>query len=194
MITLRRKVLKHRERYRAAFLSPPPTPIHCYEMFGGEGGGVGAVVVADAPSELPLLDACFTLLRFWRETASQGWSGGPRRADPEALWASLWSNIESGYRGDASKVYRYDFMPMKVVEFERALRQIVSACAFDRRPGARPIARLDDQREVEIDEGFRPPISGPYREAIAVLHEWNERLLAASTDTQRVCVVWSTGA
>lgn len=193
-MSLRRKVLKHRERYRTAFFAPPPTPIHFYEMFGGQGGGVGAVVIAEAPPELSLLDACFTLLRFWRETATQGWAGGPSPADPEALWTSLLANIETGYRGYASEIYRYDFTPMKVVDFDRAMRQVIETCYFDRPPEAKRLARRDNARDVEVREGFRPPIAGPYREAIAVLHKWNERVFVASTDTQRICVVWSTGA
>lgn len=177
-----------------AFLAPPPTPICCYEMFGGQLGGVGAVIIAEAPRELPLLDACFTLLRFWRETASQGWSGGPRPVELDALWASLLSNIETGYPGYSTEIYRYEFTPMKVDEFDRALRQVIKTCAFERPPGAKALARLDNERDVEVDEGFRPPIRGPYREAIAVLRRWNDRIFVASTDTQRVCVVWSTGA
>lgn len=169
-------------------------PAHCYEMIGGEGGGVGAVVVAEAPPELPLLDATFPLLRFWRETASQGWSGSPRPEAPEALWDALWANIETGYRGYASEIYRFDFTPMKVVAFDGALRQVVDTCMFGLPPDAKRVARLDNAHDVEISEGFRPPIVGPYREAIALLRKWNHRVLVAATDTQRVGVVWATGA
>lgn len=187
-------MLKHRERYHAAFMAPTPAQTHCYEMLGGQAGGVGAVVVAEAPPELPLLDASFTLLRVWRETASQGWSGGPAPVDPEALWTSLLANIETGYRGYGSEIYRYDFTPLKVADFDRALRQVIETCNFDRPPEAHRFARVDNARDVEVGEGFRPPISGPYREAIAVLRKWNERIFVASTDAQRICVVWSTGA
>lgn len=194
MITLRNKVMKHRERYRSAFIDPLAMPFHCYEMIGGQGGGVGAVVVAESPSDLSLLDAAFMLLRFWRDTASQGWSGGPRKTPPEELWSDLWTLIETGYRGYASQIYRYEFTPMKVDDFDRGLRQIVDTIAFDRAPEKRLIATIDNEREVEVGEGFRPPVVGPYREAIAVLHKWNSRTFVARTDTQRICVMWSTGA
>ena len=194
MITLRRKVLKHRERYRSAFIDPLAMPFHCYEMFGGQGGGIGAVVVAESPSDLSLLDAAFMLLRFWRDTASQGWSGGPRKTPPEKLWSDLWELIETGYQGYASEVYRYEFTPMKVADFDRELRQIIDTVAFDRPPEKRLTAKIDNEREVAVGEGFRPPIVGSYREAIAILSKWNTRLLVARTDTLRVLVVWATGA
>ncbi len=194
MITLRRKVLKHLERYRSAFVEPLAMPARCYEMFGGQLGGVCAVVVAEAPPELALLDATFMLLRAWRDTASQGWSGGPRKTPPEELWSALRTNIETGHPGYGREIYRYEFTPMKVAEFDRALRQVIATCAFGRLPEATRVARVDNERDVEVGDGFRPPIRGPYREAVAVLHKWNDRILVASTDTQRVCVVWSTGA